>query len=122
MAGVKVLTDLDPDKALRSAWRAAQDAGFGLTSLGLDVPQFLAQKGHILLSLVAGALAPYCRFKVSVEKYDHGTEVVLEKSLPWLTTGALGVRRVNREAAALMDAVAAALEHDGGKVLERKEF
>jgi hypothetical protein len=122
MAGVKVLTDLDAHKALRSAWRAAQNQGYNLTSAGLDIPRFEAKKGHALFRILAGPLAPYCQFRVSVETYASGTEIVLEKNMPWLTTGALGVRRVNRQADELADAIGTALQEDGGKVLEKKEF
>jgi hypothetical protein len=120
--GLKVLTDLDSHKALRSAWRAAQEQGYSLASPGLDEPRFEARKGHVVWSMLVGPLAPYLHFKVSVEKYDNGCEVVLDKTLPWITTGAVGVGRVNRQAEELMDAIAAALEKDGGRVLERKTF
>lgn len=122
MAGLKLITDLAPEKALRSAWRAAQDQGYSLRSLGLDVPQFEARKGHVLLSMLVGPLAPYRLFKISVEPYPQGAAVILDKTLPWITTGAVGVGRVHRQADDLMDAIAAALGEDGGKVVERKEF
>lgn len=122
MAGLKLVTGLDAHTSLRSAWRAAQEQGYTLTSLGLDVPKFEARKGHVFWSMLVGPLAPHCKFLVSVESYASGTEVVLEKTLPWVTSGAVGVSRVNRQAEELMDAIARAIETDGGQVLERKEF
>lgn len=122
MAGLKVVTDLQPDKALRSAWRAAQEQGFSLTSAGLDVPRFEARKGHVIISHFLGPLAPYRHFNVSVEPEARGSAVILDKTLPWITTGLVGVGRVHRHADDLMDAIVAAIEHDGGSVLERKDF
>lgn len=126
MAGHKIMTDLEPTKALRAAWRAAQDQGFVLAPNPLpdDAQTFVAHKGNRWLNVLGGNLfTPHCRFKVSVERYDRGNEVVLEtETAATVTTGAIGARRIVRQAVELADAVARALQTDGGQVLERKEF
>lgn len=126
MAGHKIMTDLEPPKALRTAWRAAQDQGFALTPAPLpeDAHDFTAHKGSRWLNMLGGNLfTPHCRFKVSVERYDRGTEVVLETaSAATVMTGAIGARRIGRQAAELADAVAQALQADGGRIIERKEY
>jgi hypothetical protein len=117
MPVVKLVTDLDPDRALRSAWRAGQEQGYTLTLAGLDVRKFEARSGHFLLSHLAGPLAPHCRFNVSIEPCDRGSEILLDGAEPWLMTGLVGARRVRRRAGELMDAIAAAIQQDGGTVL-----
>ena len=123
MPGYKVLTNLAPDRCLKAAWRAAQDCGFRLKPLADGATQFRAKKGHWALNVLAGNLfTPRCDIKVSTQQYDNGTEVVLEMDVPWVTTGALGVRRANNQATALVDAIAETLKKEGGEVIERKEF
>jgi hypothetical protein len=124
MPGFKVLTDLPPEKCVKTTWRAAQDIGFTLSGLEPDGRHFLARKGNWLLNHFFGNLfTPYCQFKISAEVYDNGTEVVVEREqAATVTTGKLGAWRVHRQAEELTDAIAAALQNEGGKVLERKEF
>jgi hypothetical protein len=121
MAGIKLVTSIEPDQGLQLAWRAAQDLGFKLTPIKEEA--FAATKGHALWSLVAGAAAAKCDFKLSAHRYADGTtDVVLENNGSWLTGGMVGQRRARGEADALMQKVAAAIEQAGGKVMERKEI
>ena len=121
MAGIKLVTDLEPDKALQIAWRAAQDQGFRLTTI--ENYAFTARKGQMLLNMIAGALAPYSLFQVSAKKYEDGTtDVVLENNSPRVTSGRIGAGRVQRQMDELVDKVAAALQQGGGKVVSRKEI
>jgi len=122
MPGIKLLTKLDGATCLKLAWRAAQDLGFTLTPLGAEVKRFTATKGNALIGMLAGALAPYCVFNVSIETYPDANEIVLEKNKPWLSGGKLGVGKVDRQAEDLLDAITRAIEGEGGSVLERKEF
>jgi hypothetical protein len=123
MPGLKLLTRLEPPRCLKAAWRTAQDLGFSLTPIDESSSSFTATKGSMLTSMLAGSLlAPYCHFQISTATYSDTNEVVLEKNKPWLTGGAVGVGRVNRAAKELLDAIAAAIEKDGGTILEKKEF
>jgi hypothetical protein len=122
MAGLKILTKLDTQTCLRAAWRTAQDLGFALTPLEDCSKRFTATKGNALISVIAGPFAPHCVFEISAQSYGDANEVVLEKNKPWLTTGAAGVSKVNRQAEDLMQAIGCAIEKEGGTILERKEF
>jgi hypothetical protein len=120
MAGIKLVTDTEPDKGLQLAWRAAQDLGFTLTPV--QDGAFQASKGGAFWSFVAGAAAPHCSFKLSANRYgDDTTDLVLDLAIGW-TAGLIGKRRIWAEADALMKLVADAIEKDGGKVIERKEI
>lgn len=123
MAGLKLLTTLDAPMCLKLAWRAAQDHGFSLPPLEECAKRFSATKGNSLISMIAGPFATTpCNFQISIEQYGSTNEVVLEKNSPWLTSGAAGVAKVNRQAEDLMNAIACAIEKAGGAIQERKEF
>jgi hypothetical protein len=122
MPGLKLLTKLESASCLKAAWRAAQDLGFSLTPLAEGCDRFAATKGNFLTSILGGPFAPNCNFDISVQAYASGNEVVLEKNAPWVTSGAIGVNKVNRQAEELMSAIASAIEKDGGTVLERKSY
>src|SRR5690348_10606727 len=98
MAGLKLVTDLDAEKALRVAWRTARDVGFRLPLLDEGGKSFQAKKGHMLLNLLVGAFAPRCHFLISVEHYDSGTEVVLEDQSVKVTAGTIGAGKIHRQA------------------------
>ena len=121
MAGFKLVTDLDPEKCLEIAWRAAQDLGFRLGPV--EGGKFSAKRGHAVLSAIGGPLAPHCNFEVSAARYGDGTtDVVLETNSPWLTTGWLGSRKVAGRASELADKIAEALKAGGATIRERKEI
>jgi hypothetical protein len=122
MSGVKLLTKLDPQTCLKVAWRAAQDMSFSVPPIEECGKRFTATKGSAIFNLIAGPLAPQCVFQISVESYNDATEVVLEKNKPWLTSGTVGVAKVNRQAEDLLAAITCGIEKAGGSVLERKEF
>lgn len=122
MPGLKLLTKLDPQRCLKAAFRAAQDLGFSLTPISADSRQFTATKGNMLVSLLAGPFAPHCVFEISAQAFADANEVVLQKNKPWLTTGALGVSKVNQQADELMAAISSAIEKEGGSILGQKEF
>lgn len=121
MAGFKLRTNLSPARSLEIAWHAAQDQGYSLDKLDGEKP-FRARKGHWLMSLMVGALAPHRHFTFSAQNIDNATSLVLDAHIPWMTTGAEGSRRVRNQAEALLDAVEQAIVASGGQVLERKEF
>ena len=122
MPGIKLLTKLDPHTCLKAAYRAAQDLGFSLTPIDDASRRFTATKGNVLVSIIAGPFAPHCHFEISTAAYADANEVVLEKNTPWLTTGAVGVGKVKKQADDLMQAIAAGIEKEGGTILDRKEF
>jgi hypothetical protein len=120
MAGIKLVIDMEPEKSLKLAWRAAQDMTFALTPVK-DLA-FQASKGHFLWSMLAGAAAPHCNFSFTAHRYEDGTtDIVLERNGA-LTSGLLGLRRIKAEADALMQKVSEAIQQNGGKVIERKEI
>jgi hypothetical protein len=119
--GVKLLTNMDPQLCLKLAWRAAQDRGYALTPLSDTTRRFTASKGNMIVGVLAGSLAPHCVFKIGVESYPDANELVLEMNSPWLS-GASGVRKVKQAAEELIDAIVSAVEKEGGKITERKEF
>jgi hypothetical protein len=98
----------------------AQDLSFTLTPV--ESGSFRASKGHMLWSMLAGAAAPHCKFKLSAHRYEDGTtDLVLERNGA-LTSGLIGLRHIKSEADALMQKVAAAIQQSGGKVAERKDI
>ncbi|HZZ79564.1 MAG TPA: hypothetical protein VFE62_13670 [Gemmataceae bacterium] len=119
--GLKLLTNMDPHLCLKLAWRLAQDRGYSLTPLTENCKRFTASKGNMIVGVLAGALAPRCVLEVSVETYPDANELVVESNSPWLS-GAGGVRKVKQQAEELMDATVSAIEKEGGKIIERKEF
>lgn len=120
--GLKLLTDMDPQICVKLAWRTAQDLGYSLTPLGDCATRFTATKGNAVLGALAGALAPHCVFEIAAQSYPDANELILEMNSPWLSSGIGGVRKVKRQADELLQAVACAIEKEGAKVLERKEF
>ncbi len=123
MAGYNVLTDLEPDKCLETAWRTAQERGFTLSGLEPSGRTFLARKGNWLLNHLGGNLfTPYCRFKFTITSHARGSELVLElEDAATVHTGKIGAWRIGRQEEKLLDAIAAAVEREGGRVLERGE-
>jgi hypothetical protein len=119
MAGIKLVTDADPETALQIAWRTAQDLGFKLTPVLEGA--FCASKGHMIWSMLVGPAAPHCSFRIAAFKYPDGTDLVLERNSPW-TSGLLGLRRIQGEADTLMERVADAVARAGCKVIDRKEI
>ena len=121
MPGFKLLTKLDPETCLKAAWRAAQDLGYSLPPLKDCSRRFTATKGSALLSVVP-LMPPQCVFHIAAESYADANEVVLERNEPWLTSGAIGVSRVKKQAEELLCAIACAIEKEGGTISARKEF
>jgi hypothetical protein len=119
MAGFKLLTDLDAGKLYKVARRVARDMEFAVDTRG-DYA-FGAGKGNLVLSIVLGAFIAYCDFHVTVEEDDHASELIIERNNPWWT-GMIGVKRTKNRAKELADAIADAIEDEGGRVLKEKEF
>ena len=122
MAGMKLLTKTDAQLCLKLAFRAAQDLGFSVTPIEDTSKRFTATKGSALLSAVAGPFAPHCDFQISVEIYPDMNEIIFEMNKPWLTSGAVGVRKVKDQGEELVRAIASAIEKNGGAIMERKEI
>ena len=124
MAGYKVLTDLKPDQCLQTAWRTTQERGFKLSGLEPQGRTFLARKGNWLLNHLGGNLfTPYCRFKFTVAGHERGSELILElDDAATVPTGKIGAWRIGRQEEKLIAAITAAVEKEGGHVLERTEF
>ncbi len=122
MPGLKLLTKHDARTCLKFAWRAAQDLGYALTPLDDSSKGFTATRGNVIVGLLTGPLAPYCHFQISVESYSDRNELVLEMNTPWFSSGAIGVSRVRGRADKLLNAIASAIEGDGGTILEKRAF
>ena len=122
MAGIKLLTKLDPKTCIKVAFRAEQDLGFTLTPYHECALNFTASKGSLLKSVFAGALSPHCVFQISASAYSDANELVLERNQPWILTGSSGNAKVKQQADDLMQAIACAIEKEGASILERKEF
>lgn len=120
--GLKLLTDLDAQTCLRLAWRTAQDQGYSLKPLDDCATRFTATKGNLVIGVLAGALAPRCVLEVAVASYPDANELIVETNTPWISSGIGGVRKIRRQAEEFLQAVACAIEKEGAKVLERKEF
>jgi hypothetical protein len=122
MAGVKLLTKYDARLCLKAAYRAAQDLGFSVPALDDATKRFRATKGNALISALAGPFSPHCDFQIAAEVYPDVNELVVEINKPWLTTGAIGVRKVTEQADALVQGIVNLIEKDNGKIIERKAF
>jgi hypothetical protein len=119
MAGLKFTTDLDAESLYKIAYRRAQDMGFTVREAGESA--FTAKSGNMALSIAVGALSVYCDFRLSIEEYDDGNELVLERNTPWWT-GMIGVSRVKNRANELMKNIKDEVELRGGRILREKEF
>jgi hypothetical protein len=122
MAGMKLLTKYDARLCLKAAYRAAQDLGFIVPAIDDASKRFGATKGNVFISALAGPFAPHCDFQITTEVYPDVNEIVLEINKPWLTTGAIGVRKVNEQAEELLRTIVRLIEKDGGTIIERKAF
>ena len=119
MPGLKFTTDMDADALYKIAFRRAQDLGY--TTRGLGDNAFAATMGNMPLSVVVGAFVAYCDFRVDIEEYEDGNELVLERNTPWWT-GMIGVSRVKSKALELVNHIKDEVNLRGGKVKREKEF
>jgi hypothetical protein len=117
MPGLKFTTNLDAESLFKSAFRRAQDQGYTVRATGDRA--FAATSGNMALSVLA--VSSYCDFRVSVEKYDDGNELVLERNSPWLL-GAVGVGRVKSKAQELFKNLKDEVAQRGGQIRNEKEF
>jgi hypothetical protein len=119
MPGLKFTCDLDAEALYKIAFRRAQDLGF--TVRAADDRAFVATSGSLPLSFVVGAFVAYCDFRVDVEEYEDGNELVLERNTPWWA-GMIGVSRVKAKANQLVQNIKDEVELRGGKVTREKTF
>src|SRR3954452_23411583 len=117
MPGLKFTTNLDGETLHKLAFRRAQDLGYTVRATSDRV--FSATMGNVALSVLA--LASRCDFRVSVESYDDGNELVLERNSPWFL-GTIGVARVKSNANDLFKAIKEEVLKRGGKITNEKEF
>ena len=122
MPGIKLLTNLEPVKCLKAAWRTAQDMGYSISPIEETSKRFSANKGNLFMNLIAGPLAPRSSFEITVESYRSANEISIETNQPWFTSGAIGVSKVRKRADELLDAIAKAIEDEGGAIQGRKEY
>lgn len=121
MPGIKLLTKLDPTICYKVAWRTAQDLGYSIPPLDENSTSFTATKGNFVTRML-GPISLYCRLDISVHAYPSANEIVIEKNNPWLSSGAIGRAKVNKLAEEYITALSAAIEKEGGSIVERKEF
>ena len=119
MAGVKFVADMTPEDLHQLARHVAKETGFAVhASGGLS---FEAKMGNFTLSMIVGAFVAYCDFKVEVDAYDDGAELVLTRNTPWWT-GAIGISRTKSWAKTLGDNIKKEVERSGYRVVKEKEF
>src|SRR5262245_59137432 len=99
MSGQKLLTNLDADTLFKTAFRRAQNMGYTVREVGPRA--FSAQSGNILTKML---MASHCDFRIDVETYPDGNELVLERNTP-LLSGVLVRGRIKGLAADLMKAI-----------------
>ena len=119
MAGFILTAELESDKALPAAARAAQGCGFELQHH--TEWDFTARRGSLAASLLMGPFVTYCNFRVSVLEHPQGVQVVVQRNFPWWA-GWSGVRGARSWAEKLANAIDAALVECGGKILDRQEY
>lgn len=120
MPGIRIVTNLDRAQVIKLAKDVARDQGFAVKAQA-DVG-FSLRKGSVALGILAAPVAPYCNFSLLVEPgRDQTVEVILERNTPWWG-GIVAVNQVQKRAEDLMDAIAAHIETDGGKVMKRTAF
>ena len=120
MAGIRIVTNLDREKASAVAKDVARDAGFAVKEGRNGV--FSLRKGSLALGLLAAPVAPHCNFDLAIEDgRDGNVELVLERNSPWWG-GVVAVNQVQKRAEELMDSIAAGIEQSRGKILKRTTF
>lgn len=121
MAGHIIVTNLSEKAAEKLARAVARDLEFNVERD--DDFTFTAGKGNLFMSLLLGAFIAYCKFEVEIApgKYDGEVEIVINRNSPWWT-GMIGINRVKKRAKELADAIADAVEEDGGEVIKVKDF
>ena len=117
MPGLKFTTNLDGEALYKIAFRRAQDSGYTVRTTGDRA--FAATMGNMALSILA--VSSYCDFRIGVEKYDDGNELVLERNSPWLL-GTIGVARVKSNLQDLCKSIKEEVVQRGGKVTNEKDF
>ena len=120
MAGIRILTDVNPEVAMKAASRAAKRLEFKVYRV--DDWELVAQRGNLALSIFVGAFVAYCYFHVRVFS-DRGdrVEIEIERNSPWWT-GLIGVNRVKNWAKSLADEIENEIEAQGFKLYGRKNF
>ena len=118
MAGITIVTDLDPKDALRTVRSAAKELGFAVYRI--DDWELQVQKGNLFASIFLGAFIAYCNFQVFIEETRNRVRIVIERNRPWWT-GLIGVSRVKTAAKNLADLVEDDIEDQGGKIIDRRD-
>jgi hypothetical protein len=120
MPGIRMLTDLNPEAAVKTVSRVARRLSFSVYHTG-DW-ELVAQKGNMLLSVFVGAFVAYCYFRISVyAERGERIEIEIQRNTPWWT-GVIGVNRVKNWAKSLADEIEDEIEHQGGRIYGREEF
>lgn len=116
MGGLKLLTNCDADTLYKTAFRRAQNLGYTVREVGLRA--FSAKSGNVLTKLL---MASHCDFRIDVETYPDGNELVLERNSPMLS-GMLVRGRIKGLARDLMTAIKEDVAAAGGEILRESEF
>src|SRR5439155_4767019 len=91
MAGFILTTDLERDKTLSAAAKAALEQGFHVSQL--TDREFAAKRSNLPVSVLMGPFVSYCNFRVSVLENEDSVDVIVQRNSPWWT-GYAGVRGV----------------------------
>jgi hypothetical protein len=115
---ISIFVNLNIDDTFKIAGQAARNLNYSVLLVGDS--ELTARRGSVLASLIVGAVAPACDFRVSVRAGpDKTAEVAIQVNRPWWSSGVLGLKRVKARAEELADAIASGVREKGGKVLRR---
>jgi hypothetical protein len=120
MPGFKIITDMDPELAIKAVSRVAKRLGFSVYRV--EDWELVVQRGNLALSILLGAFIAYCYFPVRFEEDRRGNlRIVMERNTPWWT-GFIGISRVKSWAKSLADGVEDEIEARGARILNSEEF
>ncbi|MCC6417059.1 MAG: hypothetical protein IT429_02285 [Gemmataceae bacterium] len=120
MAGIRMLTNMEPQDLLKTAKRVAKRLDFAVGEA--DDWELIAQRGNFVASIFLGAFIAYCNFRMRIfENREQRVEIEIERNSPWWT-GAIGIGRVKSWAKSLADGIEEEIRLRGSNVLGRKEF
>jgi hypothetical protein len=120
MPGRIIVTDMKANLSRKLMLRVARNMGFSVTEL--DAWEYQLRRGSFGWSLFLGAVIAYCNFRVNFgQGDDHQVEISIERNSPWWT-GMLGINQVKSWCKRFAEALAEAIEDEGGEILEENQF
>jgi len=115
MAGLSITVNLSVEECLNVVGNSARKLNYTVIFLGER--ELAIRKGSLLGTLLVGAVAPQCDFRVSVEERPSCRDILIRINRPWWS-GLVGMQRVRARAKELADTITAAIRDRGGSILE----